>query len=358
MAIKYLEIKSTLDNSDFKKQFISSQEKLVPIIVSFCNTYDDFYKIIKKYRQKDSKIILHPVKGNKENEIKALIGLGLYISFSNNTFNDEKWAQKIVLMTPQNKIIINNEGKFLIDERKVGNAFEEIISKISLMKKNASKDDITRIASYNAVKIFHLRKDLKDKYVYKIRNSLYLNITNRCSNNCDFCPRLEEPVVKGHYLKIKKEPTTEKVIKDIKSFGDLKKFDEIIFCGYGESTTRIDVVKKVAKWLKNKGCKIRINTNGHANLIAKRNVLPELAGLFDVISISLNFHKGNLYNKHCRPIFNNTFDGILEFAKEAKKVCPKVILSVVSGCKDVDVEKCRSIAQKVGVNFRERTYYK
>lgn len=294
----------------------------------------------------------------KEKDIKSLIKGRFYISFSENIIKGGDKYDKLIAAVPQNRLLINNKKDFLTDEIKASDIFQKIAKKISSLRKNASEEDILRITSYNAAKIFGMQNDLPDKYVYKIRNSLYLNITNRCSNNCDFCPRLTDPVVKGHYLKIKKEPTAERVIDDIKSLGDPKKFDEVIFCGYGESTTRIDVVKKVAKWLKDNGYRTRINTNGHANLIARRNILPELAGLFDVISISLNFHNGNLYNKHCRPIFDDTFAGILKFAEEAKKVCPRVILSVVSGCKDVDVDKCRKIAEKIGVNFRERTYYK
>lgn len=303
------------------------------------------------------KIFLSTIN-QKEKDIKSLIKGGFYISFSEDIIKDGDKYDKLIAAVPQNRLLINSKNIFLSDERKASDIFQKMAKKISSLRKNASEEDILRITSYNAAKIFSMQNDLPDKYIYKIRNSLYLNLTNRCSNNCDFCPRLTEPVVKGHYLKIKKEPTAKRVIEEIKDSGDFKKFNEIIFCGYGESTTRIDVVKKVARWLRDNGCKTRINTNGHANLIADHNVLPELNGLFDVISISLNFHNGNLYNKHCRPIFDDTFAGILKFAEEAKKVCPKVIISVVSGCKDVDVDKCRIIAQKIGVNFRERTYYK
>jgi TatD DNase family protein len=294
----------------------------------------------------------------KEKDIKSLIKEGFYISFSEDILKDGDKYDKLISAVPQNKLLINNKKDFLTDERKASDIFQKIAKKVSSSRKNASEEDILRIASYNAARIFNMQDDLPDKYVYKIRNSLYLNITNRCSNNCDFCPRLTEPVVKGHYLKIKKEPTAERVIDDIKALGNPKKFDEVIFCGYGESTTRIDVVKKVAKWLKDNGCKTRINTNGHANLIAQKDILPELKGLFDTISISLNFHSPDLYDNHCRPIFKKTWEGILDFAEKAKQDSPKVVLSVVSGCKDVDVKKCREIANKIGVNFRKRTYYK
>jgi len=280
------------------------------------------------------------------------------VSFSEDVFENGDKYNELLRAVPQNRLLINNKKDFLINENEKLDAFHKIAEKISSARKNASKEDILRIASYNAAKVFDMQNELPDKYIYKIRNSLYINVTNRCTNNCDFCPRLIEPVVKGHYLKIKKEPGAKDIIDRINALGDPRKFDEIIFCGYGEPTTRLDVVKGIAKWLKDKGCKTRINTNGHANLIAKKDVLTELNGLFDIISISLNFHSSKLYDKHCHPVFKNTWDGILDFAKKAREVSPKVILSVVSGAKDVDVEKCRKIAEKIGVNFRERTYYK
>lgn len=295
-------------------------------------------------------------KNNKEKEIKSLVKLGFYVSFSEDVLGNE--CDKIIAMVPQNKFLINNKKDFLTDERGASALFKKIAKRISAARKNANEEDVLRIASYNAAKIFGMQNDLPDKYVYKIRNTLYINSTNRCTSNCDFCPRLVEPVVKGHYLRIKKEPTSKTIIDNIKKFGDPKRFDEVVFCGYGEPTTRIEIVKEVAGWLKDNGCKTRINTNGHANLIAQKNVLSDLKGLFDTISISLNFHSPDLYNKHCHPIFKKTWEGILDFAQKAKQVSPKVVLSVVSGAKDVDVEKCRKIAEKIGVNFRERTYYK
>ena len=190
---------------------------------------------------------------------------------------------------------------------------------------------------------------------YKIGNSLYLNITNRCTSKCTFCIRYKTKLFNSeHELWLEKEPTTEDILKAI---GDPAKYKEVVFCGYGEPLIRLDVVKDVSKWLKEKGAMVRIDTNGHANLIHKRNIVPELKGLVDSISISLNAPNRKMYNKICRPDSGeDAFDAIIEFAKECRKYIPKVELTVV-GIPEVDIKESKKISDDLGVPFRVRTYY-
>jgi TatD DNase family protein len=190
---------------------------------------------------------------------------------------------------------------------------------------------------------------------YQIGNSLYLNITNRCTSKCTFCIRYKTKLFNNkHELWLKKEPTAKEVIEAV---GDPAKYKEVVFCGYGEPLIRLDVVKEVSKWLKDKGAKIRIDTNGHGNLIHKRNIVPELKGLVDSISISLNAQNKKLYNEICRPDFGEeAFDAIIEFAGECKKYIPEVELTVV-GIPEIDVKEAKKIADDLGIPFRVRTYY-
>jgi len=190
---------------------------------------------------------------------------------------------------------------------------------------------------------------------YQIGNSLYLNITNRCTSKCRFCIRYKTKLFNSeHELWLKKEPTSQEIIKAIV---DPSKYKEVVFCGYGEPLIRLDVVIEVSKWLKEKGAKVRIDTNGHGNLIHKRNIVPELKGLVDSISISLNAQDRKLYNEICRPDFGeDAFDGIIEFAGECKKYIPHVELTVV-GMPDIDLKAAKKIADGLGVSFRVRTYY-
>jgi len=190
---------------------------------------------------------------------------------------------------------------------------------------------------------------------YSIGDSLYLNITNRCTNKCSFCIRYKTKLFNSkHELWLTSEPTTEEIIESI---GDPRKYKEIVFCGYGEPLIRLDEVKKVSKWLKDNGAFVRVDTNGHANLIHGRNILPELKGLIDAISISLNAENNELYEKICHPDFGaKTFDDIISFIKEAKKYIPGVEITAVN-IPDINIEASKKIADELGVNFRVRTFY-
>ncbi|MFZ2949320.1 MAG: TatD family nuclease-associated radical SAM protein [Desulfuromonadaceae bacterium] len=188
---------------------------------------------------------------------------------------------------------------------------------------------------------------------YKIRNSLYLNITNRCSNRCTFCPKFDDLTLKGHNLALEREPTPQEIIE---AAGEPEGIDEIVFCGFGESLIRLDVVLEVARELKLRGYRIRINTDGQANLVHGRNILPELAGLVDCISVSLNAPDSATYQKLClTPFGNDGFKGICDFIREAVNHIPVVIASAVT-VPGVDIEACRGLALSLGAEFRVREH--
>ena len=135
---------------------------------------------------------------------------------------------------------------------------------------------------------------------YEVGNSLYLNITNRCSNRCDFCIRQNGDGAYGsNSLWLEREPTEEEILAAVDA-RDVKKYDEVIFCGYGEPTERLDTLVHVAKALKAKyGCKIRVNTNGQSDLIHGRDTSSLFAGAVDTLSISLNAPNAAEYQRVC-----------------------------------------------------------
>jgi TatD family-associated radical SAM protein len=200
-----------------------------------------------------------------------------------------------------------------------------------------------------------------DSITYPIGESLYLNITNRCTNECPFCIRNKSRKFNQKYeLWLDKEPTVEEIMAAI---GDPSKYKQIVFCGYGEPLVRLDVVKEVSKRLKavsrkpGAACQMRIDTNGTANLFWGRNTLPELKGLIDIVSISLNAENAEVYERLCRPMFGpRSYDAVIDFIREAKKYIPEVEVTVVD-LAGIDKEACRKIAKDLGVNFRVRPYY-
>lgn len=188
---------------------------------------------------------------------------------------------------------------------------------------------------------------------YNIGDRLYINVTNRCTNNCAFCIRKSERGV-GYNLWLEREPDAGEVIS---SLGNLKPYSEIVFCGYGEPLIRLDLIKEVAGHIKrNHGKILRVNTNGHADLIHGQGSVKNLRDLVDRINISLNAHDTASYLEICRPsLGENAYEAVIGFAKSCVGIIPEITLSVVQW-PGVDVDKCREIAEKLGMGFRLRIH--
>lgn len=219
---------------------------------------------------------------------------------------------------------------------------------------DATVDDIARTTTYNAKRLFNIDTLGEPAFTYKLGRSLYINLTIRCNADCVFCDRKGEAVVKGHNLKITREPTVHEIIEEIK---DPILFDEIVFCGYGEPTIRFDALKEISVWVKANGGRVRLNTDGHGSVINKRDIAPELNGIIDTVSISLNSVDPDQYGALMRIDGRKYFNAMIDFTREAKKYVPNVVMTVV-GMSEVDTEKARNFTeQQLGVQFRVRPYF-
>ena len=203
-----------------------------------------------------------------------------------------------------------------------------------------------------------MRKSMCITYV--VDGSLYVNMTNKCSNRCEFCIRNNGDGAYGSdSLWLEREPTLDEVMNSVLS-RDLSSYPELIFCGYGEPTYRLEDAVKVAKAVKEKypEMKVRINTNGHSDLILGKNTAPMYEGTFDVVSISLNTPSPSRYQEICHSIFGEaSHSALISFAKNVKQYVPKVILSVVKETLTAEeIEQCRAISESAGVTLRIRDY--
>ena len=194
---------------------------------------------------------------------------------------------------------------------------------------------------------------------YAGRNSIYVNMTNRCPCACTFCLRHNKDYVfNSDSLWLDREPTVEEVCESIMGW-DLSKYDEIVFCGYGEPTERLPDLLEVAKFIRaNSNIPIRINTNGLADLIWNKSTAPMLEGLIDTVSISLNATNKEDYLKTVRPKFGiGSYDAMLQFAKECTAYVPSVIMTVVDVVTSKEEqEACRQICESVGATLRIRPF--
>lgn len=188
--------------------------------------------------------------------------------------------------------------------------------------------------------------------------TLYVNLTNACTNDCVFCLRSQKDDVCGKEMWLSSEKIELKDI--IEQFKEYPTPSNVVFCGYGEPTIKLDLLKEFAKYLKESHpeIQIRVNTNGHGSAIHKRNILPELVGLVDGFSISLNGSNEAEYNELSKPKMENAFEEVKKFIKESAKLGFDTTATMVSGFTEnkPDVEVGRKIAEELNAKFRVREY--
>jgi cyclic pyranopterin phosphate synthase len=199
-------------------------------------------------------------------------------------------------------------------------------------------------------------RDEKPRTVYWLDDKLYLNITNKCSNRCIFCFRNFKPGVGDFTLKLAAEPSLEQVVTELDEAMRRKPWREVVFCGFGEPTERLDLLLELAQYVK-KRCKnvtLRLNTNGHGNVLnPNRDVVGELkiAGV-ERASVSLNAADQETYNEVCQPTFKGAFNPVLEFIRKAKPLLDVEVTAVTTP--EIDIHKVEALAQQMGVKFRMR----
>ncbi len=195
--------------------------------------------------------------------------------------------------------------------------------------------------------------------LYEVHNGLYVNLTNRCSCACTFCVRqTDDSVGKSDTLWLEHEPTFEEVMAAFDDF-EMSKYEELVFCGFGEPTEAFDTLKRVAAEAKRRwNIPVRVNTNGQGSLINERDIAPEFEGIVDTVSISLNTPNAEEYLKLTRSRYKEqAFPAMLEFAREVKKYVPNVVMSTVgTTITHEEEEQCQTLCNELGVTYRIRPW--
>jgi TatD DNase family protein len=340
----------------FEQQLGLAQQLDLPVIMHCREAHTDLMRVLEKF-ENPRKGVAHCFTGSKH-DADELQEMGYYIGVAGPvTLPNAEDLRGVIGDVSLNRILLETDSPHLAPAPKRGRRNEPshiryIANQVGLLK-NLSGRDIGRVTAYNARRAFHLDTKLEPQIVYQIRNSLYVNMTNRCTNRCVFCRRQSDFMAVGHYLKLSEEPTVEQIIGEI---GDAAVFDEVVFCGYGEPTIRLDAIKDVCAHLGSRGVRVRLDTNGHGSLINGRDICRELRGLVQTVSVSLNGATAKEYNAICRPQDESkAYQAVLDFARKAKEQFDEVVVSAVS-YPGVDIEECRAIAEGLGARFRVRSY--
>ncbi|MFH0795176.1 MAG: TatD family hydrolase, partial [bacterium] len=234
----------------------------LPLVLHVRNAYEDLLKIFKEEKANEIGGVVHCFSSDYK-DARAILDFGFYLGVGGAvTYSNAQVLQEVVRKVPIERILLETDAPYLAPAPKRGRRNEPSFLKYTARQiaelKKLKIQDVARITKLNALKVYRLPKRLEPQVAYPIENCLYLNITNHCTNHCYFCHRGGDFVIKGHYLKLKAEPTVEEIKTAIGDGEVLDRYEEVSFCGAGEATLRLDVVIEIAKWLKKKGLRVRL----------------------------------------------------------------------------------------------------
>ncbi len=344
--------------ASFREQIRLARRCNLPVIVHDRDAHDEVLSILSEERASETGGIIHCFSGDLAMARKAA-ALNFMISIPGAiTYRGSETQAEAVRRLPLERLLIETDCPFLAPVPHRGKTNEPsyvplVAAKIAEIK-GVSVEDVARITTLSALRLFRIPAEEEVRVAYKIRNSLYLNLTNRCTNACTFCAKRRDYHVKGHLLRLPGEPTVAEVLALV---GDPAPYDEIVFCGFGEPLLRLEEVKEIARKMKERGAKVRVNTDGLANLVHGRDVLPELSGLVDALSVSLNAPDAETYARICPNRYGaSSFAALLDFLREAPRHVPSVAATAVA-LPGLDTEAVRRLAESIpGVSFRPRSY--
>ncbi|MBF0171154.1 MAG: YchF/TatD family DNA exonuclease [Nitrospinae bacterium] len=329
-----------------------------PVIVHCRDAMDDCLRILEEESVGEFGGVMHCFAGTPA-DVRRVLNLGMYISFAGNvTYPSAQTLRDSLVATPGHRLLIETDAPYLTPAPHRGKRNDPTmlthIVELAAELRGVTRADIERLAMTNFDELFRTGRGFAGEVAYRIRNSVYLNVTQSCTNECFFCVRYHSDSVQGHNLRLPKDPTADEMFAAI---GDPTACDEVVFCGYGEPTIRLTRIKEVARRVKAAGGRVRLNTNGHGSHLAKRNIAPELVGLVDEVSVSLNGADAATYDAVCKPLIPHAWETTVAFIRDAKAAGLSVTATVVAIPNLVDVEAARRFAEDdLGVKFRVRPY--
>jgi TatD DNase family protein len=344
----------------FAAQLRLAREVDKPIIIHSREADDDTIALIEQEGLGSAGGVVHCFSGGSGFAARV-VEAGLHVSFSGIvTFPSAKEVAEAVAVVPDHLLLVETDCPFLAPPPHRGRRNEP--AHVALVAQRLAKlrgltvDDVARITTHNARQLYGLDSGARAPIVYPIRDQLYINITNRCTLGCVFCPKRRDWLVKGHLLRHHQEPS-EAEVRAALSQATADHYREVVFCGLGEPTLRLELVLALGRELRQRGIATRLDTDGLASLREGREVTGELAEAFDAVSVSLNAADGETYARLCPSKHGSrAWQAACDFLRRARPLFRQVTASAVA-VPGLDVEAVRRLVeQDIGVQFRVRAY--
>ncbi len=346
----------------FRRQIGLALRFKKPILVHCREAFDDVMRILEEEGAGETGGIFHAFSGGDREAEKVLdlgflVGIGGPLTYRNSTLPG------VAAMLPSSAFVLETDCPYLPPEPYRGKrnepAYVAIVAERLAELRGVAVEDIERATCDNYMSLLHGEKDRPVSVAYGLKKSVYLNVTGSCTNDCVFCARLRSNnQLYGYNLNLVVDPPVEEMVKAVEEILASWESEEIVFCGYGEPTARLKSIKESAEILKKHGLPIRLNTNGHGNMINRRDIVPELEEYFDRVSISLNAPDREMYMAICRPdAGEKAFDAVLDFIKRAAASRMECMVTAVD-YPGIDLERTRRLVEGIpGARFRVRKYH-
>ncbi len=343
----------------FRRQLRLARERNLPVIVHCRDAWADLIAILReesggqRYRG-----VLHNFAGEPE-FAETCAGLGLLVSFSGMmNLRDSDGIRRAAGSLRLDQVLVETDAPYVAPAPHRGRRNEPSylidVARALARAMDVTVEDIARNTTRNFRRLAGLPDGRGgDVLVYTIRDRLYVNLTNRCTAHCVFCRRETSPVASGYDLRLEREHGVDEYLEAV---GDPSRFAEIIFCGFGEPTLRLQELLEIARVTRTKGARVRMNTNGHGTLIHHRNIVPDLATALDEVSVSIDAGEAADYVRIVRPDFGpESFQAVIDFVRACKGKIPRVTLTAVE-LPNLDLGPVERLARELGVEYRAREY--
>ncbi len=356
------QVPPALQQRSFRHHVALAARNDLPLIVHIRDqegsqaAYDDVATILAEHSALRG--VIHCYTGDAAHA-RRYVELGFHVGFAGIlTFPKGENVREAARAVPIERSLVETDAPFLAPVPRRGKrnepAFVAHTARTLAEVKGLSEADVRRITTRNARQLFRLpAKDSTGPATYRIRDAMYVNVTNACDARCTFCPRThDEFEVKGYDLRRPKDARLPEILAGI---GEPTQWSEVVFCGFGEPTLRLDMVKDVAREVKRRGGRTRLNTNGHGDLIQRRPIAGELVGLIDVVSVSLNAQDRETFEQHCPSAFSpDGFTPMLDFIRACVAAGLDTVCTAVEGLAGVDPAACEKLAVALGARWRGR----
>lgn len=341
----------------FRRQIQLAQMFNMPMIIHVREAWDDARRMLEAENAFAVPLVFHAFSGDENDarwvcERGGFIGIGGMISFVK-----ADGMRQIVSGLPHTQVVLETDAPYLAPVpfrgKRNNPANAAIVARKLAELWYMDELEVRAVTSLNARQLFTLPRSGEGCATYRLKDNLYINMTNRCPNDCVFCLRRGCDGLDGSRLWLDLEPTHDELLAEVVSAISQRPPHEVVFCGFGEPTMRWNDVVTLAKYIRKSGIRTRLDTNGLGNLINGRNIIPELVECFDAVSVSLNAADDISYNRLCRSRYAGAFGAVVGFIRECASAAISTTASMVAG-KAEGAEEVRKMAEDLGVGFRIR----